>query len=568
MAATLIQNVKTLTDQQLLSAYAGHRTEAAFAELVRRHVDLVYSAALRMVCDSHLAEDVAQGVFVALARSANQLADRPVLAGWLHRTAQNIAAQTVRTEVRRRAREQEAAVMNEQPANAASAWDSIAPHLDAALAALADSDRDALLLRYFAGQTAQQMGRTLGISDEAAQKRASRAIERLREQFAKRGIPVAAGGLVVVLSANAVQAAPVGLAVSIAGAATLAGTTAATLIPLKAIAMTTLQKTLVTAALTATVGAGIYEARQASVLRTRVQTLQQQQTPLARQVEQLQSEREAATNQLAALRDENARLNRNTKELLELRGEVARWRNQTATLIAAAPPDDSGTAVNPPSTLEDNGRELGRAVVRGDAGAMQKVRDLAGAEYASFNTNSAGLDDSRRGDLSRQTFAPLNAAFAVIDDAAANGNSSALAAVIQALQTPELRGMGTQSLGTLAANGNNDALTALLNYQQYGLLLSGAVGALQPAAESGNQKAIEFLAAVAQNPNDHPLWGMAAEGLGKAAASGNSLALDTLISLSGNTDVNVQNAAVSGLRQAAANQNVKAANALRSLGFP
>ncbi|MCI0541451.1 MAG: hypothetical protein L0Z50_40140 [Verrucomicrobiales bacterium] len=116
------------TDSELLRDYAERRSEAAFAELVRRHVDLVYSAALRMVCDSHLAEDVTQGAFMALARSAPQLNGRAVLSGWLHRTAQNIAAQTVRTDVRRRAREQEAAAMNELLAHESDAgWEHIAP---------------------------------------------------------------------------------------------------------------------------------------------------------------------------------------------------------------------------------------------------------------------------------------------------------------------------------------------------------------------------------------------------------------------------------------------------------
>src|SRR3954464_7604739 len=101
------------TDAELLRAYAESRSEAAIGELVRRHVDFVYSAARRMVWDRHLAEDVTQGVFVALAKNSAQLQDRPVLSGWLHRTAQNIAAQTVRTIERRRAREQEAATMNE-----------------------------------------------------------------------------------------------------------------------------------------------------------------------------------------------------------------------------------------------------------------------------------------------------------------------------------------------------------------------------------------------------------------------------------------------------------------------
>src|SRR5450432_1281832 len=127
------------TDSQLLRTYAEYRSEPAFAELVRRHVDLVYSAALRMVCDSHLAEDVTQGVFVALAKNAAQLLDHPVLSGWLHRTAQNTAAQSVRTDVRRRAREQEAAAMNELLSGEPDAnWEHIAPHLDAALGELSE----------------------------------------------------------------------------------------------------------------------------------------------------------------------------------------------------------------------------------------------------------------------------------------------------------------------------------------------------------------------------------------------------------------------------------------------
>jgi len=231
------------TDSQLLCAYAEHGSEPAFAELVRRHVDLVYSAALRMVCHSDLAEDVTQCVFLALAKSADQLKDRPVLSGWLHRTAQNIAAQTVRSDVRRRAREQEAAAMNELHEPDA-VWEQVAPRLDNALGELSEADRDALLLRYFEGKSAREMAQTLGTSEDAAQKRVSGAVERLREFPAKRGVTAGASGLVVVISANAVQSAPVGLAVTISTAAALAGTTVATTATAtatKAIAMTTLQ---------------------------------------------------------------------------------------------------------------------------------------------------------------------------------------------------------------------------------------------------------------------------------------------------------------------------------------
>src|SRR5713101_1567223 len=155
--------MKSLTDQQLLRGYTRRRSEAAFAELVRRHVDFVYSAALRMVRDAHLAEDVTQGVFVALAQNARQLTNRPVLSGWLHRTTQNLAAKTVRADVRRRTREQEAVAMNELlSAEPDAVWEHIAPHLDSALGELSEADRDALLLRYFQRQSAREMAQTLG----------------------------------------------------------------------------------------------------------------------------------------------------------------------------------------------------------------------------------------------------------------------------------------------------------------------------------------------------------------------------------------------------------------------
>jgi len=178
--------VNAFSDPQLLRAYAEGRSEAAFGELVRRNIHLVHSAALRMVNDPHLANDVTQGVFVALAKDAGKLIDHPVLSGWLHRTARNIAAQTIRTEGRRRAREQQAAVMHELP-EADASWEEVAPHLDAALAELTEPDRDAVLLRYFENKTAHEMAAILGISAEAAQKRVSRAVGKLRENFAKRG---------------------------------------------------------------------------------------------------------------------------------------------------------------------------------------------------------------------------------------------------------------------------------------------------------------------------------------------------------------------------------------------
>ena len=319
-----------MTDQQLVGEFAKNRSDGVFGELVRRHIDLVYSAALRLVHDAHLTEDITQGVFLALAQNAGKLTDRPVLSGWLHRTTQNLAANAIRAEVRRRVHEQEAAAMNELLATEPDAsWDDIAPHLDAALGELEDDDRDALMLRYFEKKSAPEMAVQLGISDEAAQKRVRRAVERLRSLFAKRGVSVGASGLVVLLTAHAVQAAPIELAAGVSAAA-LAGAAASTstvITAVKIITMTTLQKIIVTAAVAVLAGAGLYEARQAAQLRQQVQALQHQSAPA---LAALQRERDEATNRLAALTDELAALKKSPTEVLKLRGEVGALRQEKA----------------------------------------------------------------------------------------------------------------------------------------------------------------------------------------------------------------------------------------------
>lgn len=330
----------SLTDQQLLREYAERRSESAFADLVQRHVDLVYSAAFRMVRDAHLAEDVTQGAFIALAQNARQLTDRPVLSGWLHRTTRNLAANVIRTDVRRRAREQEAAVMNELlSAEPDALWEKIAPHLDAALDNLNELERDALLLRYFERKSAHEIAQTLGISDDAAQKRVNRAVDRLREFFSKRSVAIGASGLVVLISANAVQSAPIPLATSISTAAVIAGSTihASTITATKVIAMTTMQKVLVTATVVALAGVSAYQARQSSRLRRQNQTLQQElRSPSTTEIQQLRQKNTELSDQLAALSDDNKQLKTNASELLKLRGEVARLREDSQTKAQTA----------------------------------------------------------------------------------------------------------------------------------------------------------------------------------------------------------------------------------------
>ena len=324
------------SDVQLLRDYAEDGNEAAFRELVARHTDFVYSAALRQVDSPDIASDLTQGVFTDLARKARSLAEKTLggnsLAGWLYRSTRYAALNHLRDTRRRLANERQA--MEQLLINSESApyWERIRPVLDESLDSLGDEDREALLLRYFKNLDFRAVGLALGISDDTAQKRVSRAVERLREFFSKRNVTIGASGLVVLISANAVQAAPVGLAATISSAA-LAGTAVSTstlITTTKNIAMTTLQKTVITAALAVVAGAGIYEAHRASTLRNQVQNLQQQQAPLAEQLRQLQRERDAATNRLAALTEELANVKKNPSEVLKLRGEVGALRQEKA----------------------------------------------------------------------------------------------------------------------------------------------------------------------------------------------------------------------------------------------
>jgi RNA polymerase sigma factor (sigma-70 family) len=237
------------TDRELIARYARHRAEDAFAELVRRHLDLVHSAALRQVRSPHLAEEVAQSTFLKLAHNAPRLAPDTVLTAWLYQVTRREAIDVVRREARRQLREQIATEMNAPNATAAD-WAHIEPLLDEAIHALDETDRAAVVLRYFENKSLREVGQALGASENAAQKRLTRAVEQLRDFFAERGVAVGASGLAVAMSAYAVQAAPAGIASTIS-AATLAATAVQTSIAIAAtntIVMTTLQKALVTAA--------------------------------------------------------------------------------------------------------------------------------------------------------------------------------------------------------------------------------------------------------------------------------------------------------------------------------
>ncbi|HTB62566.1 MAG TPA: sigma-70 family RNA polymerase sigma factor, partial [Opitutales bacterium] len=212
-------------DQELLQRYAKDGDETAFAEVVRRQVNMVYAVALRVTHgNAALAEDATQSVFTDLARKAGPLSRHHALAGWLHTSARFAALKTVRGEQRRQNHECEAARMHAIDNSPATDWDSLRPMLDDAVGRLREDERAVVVLRFFQGLSHAEVGDALGINENTARKRADRALENLRAHFARLDIPISAAVLASTLTANGAQLAPAGLAgkitkSSLAGAA-------------------------------------------------------------------------------------------------------------------------------------------------------------------------------------------------------------------------------------------------------------------------------------------------------------------------------------------------------------
>ena len=216
-----------LDDHELLAEFARNESEVAFAALVARHVNLVYSAALRFAGNPHHAEEITQAVFIILARKAGKLPPRTVLSGWLYQTARLTAANFVKGEIRRQHREQEAYMQSTLTEPDAAAWQQLAPQLDEAMGRLGETDRNAIVLRFFENKTAQEVGAALKLTEAAAHKRVNRALEKLRKIFSKRGVTLTATVIAGAVAANSVQAAPAGLAATVTATAAKGATISA-----------------------------------------------------------------------------------------------------------------------------------------------------------------------------------------------------------------------------------------------------------------------------------------------------------------------------------------------------
>lgn len=237
-------------DATLLRRYAESGSEPAFTELVHRHVDLVYSAALRRTSgDPHRAADVAQQVFTTLAREARQLAHHPALGGWLHTATRNAALNLMISDQRRQARELAAVSLAPAAADPSLDWDRLRPVLDSAIDDLSETDRTAVVLRFLEQRPFSEVGAALRVSEDAARVRTMRALDKLRDALARRGITSTAAAVGAFVSSQPVVSAPAGLATALAARAlaTLGTTATATFLTMKF---------LTTAALTALVAFG------------------------------------------------------------------------------------------------------------------------------------------------------------------------------------------------------------------------------------------------------------------------------------------------------------------------
>ena len=378
-------------DAELLRRYAEEKSEEAFAELVERHLGLVYHAALRQCGgDAYRAQDVAQAVFADLARKAATLARRPVLAGWLYTSTRYAAAQAVRTEVRRQAREQEAHAMSEIlsgiDAEPAADWEQLRPVIDDALHGLGERDREAVLLRFFEGRSFADVSAKLSVSEDAARMRVDRALERMRALLARHGVTSTTTALAAALSSQAVASVPAGLGsmvmASVAASGVVAGGVATT------ISLMSMSKIGIAGAVVITGATGLWwQHRQNVQLEERVAVLQQEGA------------------EFASMRADNERLSRARAEtdvrLAALQTEVTTLKARSPERTRAPAPKVQGPAAVPgdgtvPLVLATGLKPAGNAGTTTPRGAAETIHwAINGGDIATLVASTTVTSDVR-----------------------------------------------------------------------------------------------------------------------------------------------------------------------------
>jgi len=317
--------------QELLAQYVTEGSEEAFRGLVERYINLVYSTAVRLVDgDTHRAQDVAQEVFLDLARLARGLSSKVMLGGWLHRHTCFVAAMVLRRERRRQHRERQAAEMHALEDHGKARFEQIAPILDEAINQLSTPDRSAIVLRFYEGQDLRSIGQALALNEDAAQKRVARALEKLRRLLLRRGVALSGAGLAAMLGAEASTAAPAGLAASVSSAAlagAMAGKGALALTTLKVIS--SMIKVKIATGMIVVAGLGIafvLEQQSVAALRAQNRALEQQVAQLGQVPGPSAADPQTAPDDPASRREEQLR------ELNRLRNQVGALRQQSGAL--------------------------------------------------------------------------------------------------------------------------------------------------------------------------------------------------------------------------------------------
>ena len=358
--------------RKLLTDYADRGSEAAFRELVDRYVNMVYSTALRLVNgDSHLAQDISQTVFVNLARKASALSDEIMIGGWLHWNTCFVAANVVRSNRRREDRERKALEMSATEDHSAANFATTAPLLDEAINELSQADRTAILLRFFEQREFRAVAETLGGTEDAARMRVNRALEKLHALLTQRGVRLSATALGTALAVEAVKAAPAGLAASVAaaalGGAVMGGTT---ITIVKFLSMTKIKMAIASSVTAAILAVPIVMQQKANqALRGENEALKQQAaqaasaqvsrvSPDGAKVNNMRTQTEEQTRELARLRNEVSQLRGQTNEMGRMRQEIKALNQSVASTRNRDGLADTNEAPNVVGVIHDEDKRV------------------------------------------------------------------------------------------------------------------------------------------------------------------------------------------------------------------
>jgi RNA polymerase sigma factor (sigma-70 family) len=426
----------TTSDMQLLREYVTGNSEEAFGALVSRHVNLVYSVALRVLRDSHQAEEVSQSVFLTLARKGGSLDSETILSGWLYHTARLTASNFIRGEMRRRHREEQAqqeAAMNENESGP-DVWAQVGPQLEEAMAELNDKDRDAIVLRFFEDKRLREVGDALGLSEDAAKMRVTRALEKLRNFFTGRGITLPEALLAAALTGNSVVAAPAGLGATIT-TGVMQGAAAGT-----AVTGTTIAKGALYTMSTAKIGVAIGVCAAAAVI--------------AFQWHQVQTEKKATAQLQAQLVTQTQTADAQAKQIKQLQDEVATFRKSVESMARdAAKSRANATAAREARSMAEAAKKAAAAGGGNGLQALFKDPDMVKA----MKEQSAAMV--------RQQYAPLVKQLHLSDDKA-----EAFYQILIDKSTAGITALQSGNISAASTNSVEPQLRALLGddgYAQY-----------------------------------------------------------------------------------------------------